>query len=98
MSRKFEHRRYVTWECLENLDRLGASTGFKLGDRDLATHLRRRAELASGKRLSRVTQILAPPILYERTLMRTLKDRVLLADACIAAADELNEAVRCRLA
>lgn len=40
----------------------------------------------------------APPILHERTLMRTLKDRVVLADACIAAADELNEAVRCRLA
>ena len=40
----------------------------------------------------------APPILHERTLMRTLKDRVVLADACLAAADELNEAVRCRLA
>ena len=98
MSRKFEHRRYVTWECLENLDRLGASTWFKLGDRDLATHLWRRAELASGKRLSQVTQILAPPILDERTLMRTLKDRVFLADARMSAADELNEAVRCRLA
>ena len=97
MSRKFEHRRDVTWECLENLNRFGASTWFELGDRDPAIHLWRTTELASGKRRSQVTQTLAPPILDERVLMRTLKDRVLLADACIAAADEFNEAVRCCL-
>lgn len=45
-----------TWNCLETLAELGADTWFQLGDRDLALHLKRRSELASGKTLSQATQ------------------------------------------
>lgn len=44
-----------TWNCLETLGELGGDTWFQLGDRDLALHLMRRAELASGKTLSQAT-------------------------------------------
>jgi len=44
-----------SWNCLETLERLGAETWFRLGDRDLALHLARRALLDSGATLSEVT-------------------------------------------
>jgi LPPG:FO 2-phospho-L-lactate transferase len=43
-----------TSECMTWLGRLGAPTWFKLGDRDLALHIRRTALLAEGQRLSAV--------------------------------------------
>ena len=44
-----------TWSVLEALDRLGGETWFRLGDRDLATHLYRTARLSEGATLSQVT-------------------------------------------
>jgi LPPG:FO 2-phospho-L-lactate transferase len=41
------------------LEELGAETWFRLGDRDMATHLWRTAQLKSGARLSAVTAALA---------------------------------------
>lgn len=47
-----------TWRCMEALERVGGDTWFRLGDQDLATHLRRTALLASGQALSAATATL----------------------------------------
>ncbi len=44
-----------SWQCLDALNRLGAERWFQLGDRDLATHIRRSALLREGQNLSAVT-------------------------------------------
>lgn len=44
-----------TFRCLKALGRLGADTWFGLGDRDLATHLRRTSLLSQGWGLAAVT-------------------------------------------
>lgn len=43
-----------TWNVMDQLDRLGDETWFRLGDRDIATHLYRHARLRSGARLTEV--------------------------------------------
>jgi LPPG:FO 2-phospho-L-lactate transferase len=48
-----------TWSFLAALERLGGETWFKLGDRDLATHVLRTQELAAGRTLSEATALLA---------------------------------------
>ncbi len=48
-----------TWQVLAALEQLGAESWFRLGDRDLATHLWRAGELARGATLSAVTADLA---------------------------------------
>ena len=45
-----------TWSCMAGLAALGAETWFRLGDRDLATHLERTRLLASGLTLTQVTR------------------------------------------
>lgn len=45
-----------TFECMERMRRLGAPAWFQLGDRDLATHIRRTELLKSGKTLSAATR------------------------------------------
>lgn len=45
-----------TFHCLDALTRLSANTWFRLGDRDLATHLYRSHRLKQGATLSQVTQ------------------------------------------
>ncbi len=47
-----------TWAFMEALDGLGAETWFRLGDRDLATHVERSRRLAAGEALSQVTRAL----------------------------------------
>ena len=44
-----------TWNAMGALERLGGETWFRLGDRDLATHLYRTERLARGAPLSQVT-------------------------------------------
>ncbi|RLQ21484.1 2-phospho-L-lactate transferase [Seongchinamella sediminis] len=48
-----------SWNAMAALEELGGSTWFRLGDRDLATHLFRTARLAAGDDLARVTAELA---------------------------------------
>jgi LPPG:FO 2-phospho-L-lactate transferase len=48
-----------TWATIEALERYGAPTWFRLGDKDLATHLQRTSRLAAGASLSEVTAELA---------------------------------------
>ncbi|MBI4463899.1 MAG: 2-phospho-L-lactate transferase, partial [Acidobacteria bacterium] len=45
-----------TFHCLAALQQMGAETWFQLGDRDLATHLRRTHRLRQGATLSEVTE------------------------------------------
>lgn len=44
-----------TWNCMETLAQLGGPTWFRLGDRDLATHLKRTSRMREGYTLSQVT-------------------------------------------
>ena len=45
-----------TWNALESLAEVGGPTWFRLGDRDLGTHLERTRRLRSGDRLSTITR------------------------------------------
>ncbi len=47
-----------TWQAMDALGRLGGETWFRLGDRDLATHLERTRRLRAGEPLSQVTAAL----------------------------------------
>lgn len=48
-----------TWSALEATARLGGETWFRIGDKDLATHLRRTEALRAGQTLSDVTTRMA---------------------------------------
>ena len=48
-----------TWSVMEALEALGGETWFRLGDRDLATHLERARRLEAGETPSRVAAALA---------------------------------------
>ncbi len=48
-----------TWAAMEALDRYGGNTWFRLGDRDLATHLYRTQRLRDGVALSAITAQIA---------------------------------------
>lgn len=52
-------RRDETWQFMAALERLGGDTWFRLGDRDLATHVFRRDRLNRDDSLSEVTAALA---------------------------------------
>jgi LPPG:FO 2-phospho-L-lactate transferase len=74
-----------TWHVMEALERFqpvapgGSSAGltwFRLGDRDLATHLYRTARLADGAGLARVTAEVAAAWGVDVTLLPMTEDRV----------------------
>jgi LPPG:FO 2-phospho-L-lactate transferase len=44
-----------TWQAMDTLERLGGSSWFRLGDRDLGTHLHRTGRLADGIGLAEIT-------------------------------------------
>ncbi|MEA2980205.1 MAG: 2-phospho-L-lactate transferase [Alphaproteobacteria bacterium] len=48
-----------TWNFMAAMERLGGAAWFKLGDRDLATHILRTQALAASRTLSEVTALLA---------------------------------------
>ncbi len=45
-----------SWNVFEQMERLGAETWFRLGDKDLATHLERTRRLRDGEPLSSITR------------------------------------------
>jgi LPPG:FO 2-phospho-L-lactate transferase len=51
-------QRAETWSFMEALGRLGGPTWFRLGDRDLATHVERTRRLRAGQSLSEATRAL----------------------------------------
>jgi LPPG:FO 2-phospho-L-lactate transferase len=44
-----------TWQFMESLEQLGGETWFRLGDRDMATHIERTRRLKAGETLSDIT-------------------------------------------
>ena len=63
-----------TWTVMDALDRLGEATWFRLGDRDLATHLWRTERLRAGERPT--------------TVALGLRDRMELTPTILPMADE----------
>ena len=49
-------RQDESWNFMESLERLGGPTWFRLGDRDLATHIERTRRLREGEPLSQVVR------------------------------------------
>ena len=58
-----------TWSTSAMLDRYGAPTWFRLGDRDMATHIRRSELLRQGHRLTEATAELAAGLDVPATLL-----------------------------
>jgi LPPG:FO 2-phospho-L-lactate transferase len=65
-----------TFECLQMAGRYGHDGWFRIGDRDLATHLTRTRALASGKTLTEATRELAAGLGVGRTLLPITDGRV----------------------
>jgi LPPG:FO 2-phospho-L-lactate transferase len=65
-----------TWSAMESLERYGGNTWFRLGDRDLATHLYRTQRLGEGASLSAVTAEIAAAWRLGIRLLPMSDDRV----------------------
>jgi len=65
-----------TFHAMEALERYGGQTWFRLGDKDLATHLYRTARLAQGASLSEVTGEIARSWHIPARLLPMSNDRV----------------------
>jgi len=65
-----------SFECLGALDRLYGIGWFRLGDRDLATHIYRTDQLRRGRPLSRITATIAQRLGVTATLLPMTDDRV----------------------
>ncbi len=64
-----------TFDCLNALQHLGLEAWFKIGDRDLATHLRRTELLRQGKTLTEATSIITHALNIEATILPMTDDR-----------------------
>jgi LPPG:FO 2-phospho-L-lactate transferase len=65
-----------TFHCQEVLERFGCETWFRLGDRDLATHIFRTNRLRKGSKLSQVTQQLSKTLGLSATILPMTDDPV----------------------
>ena len=65
-----------TFECLDHLERFGSDTWFRLGDRDLATHIYRTSLLRSGLPLSDVTLRIGRSLGVRSRIIPMSNDRV----------------------
>ncbi|MBA3533322.1 MAG: 2-phospho-L-lactate transferase [Ardenticatenales bacterium] len=65
-----------TWHTFETLERIGSAPWFRLGDRDLATHLTRTTLLHEGKPLTEVTARLARGWGVQARLLPVTDDRL----------------------
>ena len=65
-----------TWQAMDALDRFGGPTWFRLGDRDLGTHLHRTGRLAEGVGLATVTAEITAAWGLEVTLLPMTEDPV----------------------
>jgi LPPG:FO 2-phospho-L-lactate transferase len=64
-----------TFEAIDALQRLGVEPWFKIGDRDLATHVYRTELLRQGKTLTEATQIITRALGIEATILPMTDDR-----------------------
>ncbi len=69
-------RRGDTFACLESLASYYPETWFRLGDRDLATHIFRTDELRRGRTLAQVTAAIADRLGVEARVVPMSNDRV----------------------
>ena len=69
-------RRGESWRMLEALGALGGETWFRLGDKDMALHLRRRALLDEGHDLSAATAAIAASLGVEHAILPMSDDPV----------------------
>lgn len=80
-----------TFATVDQLGRYGAPTWFRLGDRDLATHIQRTSRLRGGARLTQVTEELARALGVQARLLPMSDDpvatRVLTSDGVLAFQD-----------
>lgn len=65
-----------TWHAMEALERYGVETWFRLGDRDLATHLYRTQRRRAGVALSQITADMARAWGLELTVLPATDDRL----------------------
>jgi len=65
-----------SWSAAAMLERYGAETWFRLGDRDLATHIRRTQRLREGETLTTVTAELASALGVTARLLPVTDDRL----------------------
>jgi LPPG:FO 2-phospho-L-lactate transferase len=65
-----------TFTTLEQLGRLGADTWFKLGDKDLATHMTRTRLMAEGLTLSQVTERIRTAFSIKARIIPMSDDRI----------------------
>jgi len=65
-----------TWQAMDALGRLGGPTWFRLGDRDLGTHLHRTGRLADGAGLAEVTAEITRAFGINARLLPMTEDRV----------------------
>ena len=79
-----------TWQAMDALERLGGHAWFRLGDRDLGTHLHRTGRLADGAGLATVTAEIAAAWGLELTLLPMTEDRVATM-VTLARCDEARE-------
>jgi LPPG:FO 2-phospho-L-lactate transferase len=73
-----------TWNFMAAMERLGGETWFKLGDRDLATHVLRTRERSASRTLSEATALLARRLGVAHTVVPMSDDAV----RSIVATDE----------
>ena len=81
-------RQDETWHFMETLQRLGGETWFRLGDRDLALHVRRRSLLRQGHGLTAATALIAAHLGIRHRILPMSDDpvrtQVLTADGALA--------------
>ena len=65
-----------TFHCLDAMRRTGEPAWFQIGDRDLATHLRRTELLCEGRTLSKVTKEIACALGVNARILPMSNDRV----------------------
>lgn len=65
-----------TWHALEHIARLGGPDWFRLGDRDLATHILRTQRLRGGERLTAITADLCGALGITARVLPMTDDRV----------------------
>jgi len=65
-----------TWQFMAELERLGAETWFRLGDKDLAVHVERTRRLAAGESLESITATFASRLGVAARIVPMTGDRV----------------------
>ncbi len=68
--------REESFRCLEEMERYGMPHWFRLGDRDLATHITRTKLLSAGKTLSEATALMAASMGIKATILPASNDSV----------------------